>query len=256
MSLERALQYLNILAAIALVLRLSVAHLAHIYRSFFLLICYEAVSGLLGLAFTESWMKFDYRLYWLWLRPVELSLYLAVCYSIVRRLLTDHPGIYSVSRRITTACFVLALLTSVLSAQLEYSAGIHNLPVNIALIAERAVYTGALVVLLLSLSYLLWFPVGVTRNLAVLSSGLVIFFASDTTLVLARNLWSPQSLRLVSTVLGGISTACLVFWAVCISAIGERTTVRPGHSWKADDQQKVLAQLDALNAALIRNARS
>jgi hypothetical protein len=256
MPLERALLCLNICAAVILAARLSVSHLGGIYRSFLLLVCYVAASEAVALAFRQGLVSFNYRIYWLALRPVEWALYIGVSYAVVRRLLTDHPGIYSVSKKITAGCFAIALAVSAFSAAMEYgSVGTNDIMVNVALVLQRAVCTGTLLVLVLSLAYLLWFPVEVPRNVAILSTGLVIYFASETTLLLARNVWSPDSLRLVSTLMMLISTACIVVWLFFLNSAGERTTVRPGHSWKTDDQQRVLARLEALNAALVRNAR-
>lgn len=257
MPLETAFHYANICAAIGLVTRLRASHLGSLYRYFFLLMCYEAIFGSLEVCIRLEWLRIDYRSLWLLLQPVRWILYIAVCYSLMQRLLVDHPGIYSVSKKVLIGCFAFAGLISILSGRIEYgTSGLENLPVNIGLIIDRAVCTGALLVLLLTLGYLLWFPVEVARNVAFLSAGLVIYLASETTLLLARNIWSPQSLRLVSTVLILISTACLIAWAFVLNSVGERRTVRPGHSWNPDSQQKLLTQLDALNAVLVRNSRT
>jgi hypothetical protein len=256
MPIETAFHYLNICAALILAIRLYTSNLRDSYRWFLVLICYETVFGFLAIGIRLHLLRLDYRLLWLCLEPIQWILYFAVCYSLVRRILTDHPGIYSVSKKILIGCFALSALISVLSGQMEYRAtGMDDLPVNILLIVDRAVSTGALLVLLLSLGYLLWFPVEVARNVAYLSAGLVVYFASETCLLLARDIWSPQSLRLVSTVLILISTACLVTWIFCLNSVGERVPVRPGHSWKPEEQQRLMSQLDALNAALLRNAR-
>jgi hypothetical protein len=257
MALETAFHYANICAATVLAVRLFTSHLAHLYRPFLLLVCYGIGADVLSVAVRQQWLPIDYRSLWLLLQPVEWVLYIAVSYGLMQRLLSHHPGIYSVSKKVLLGCFTLALIVSVCSARLEYgSSTIENLPVNVGLIIERAVCTGALLVLVLSLAYLLWFPVEVARNVAFLSAGLVIYFASETALLLARNIWSPQSLRLVSTVLILISTVCLITWAFLLNSAGERSMVRPGHSWSPDDQQRLLTQLDALNSVLVRNSRT
>lgn len=256
MAIETAFHYANICAALVLAVRLCMSQLRDSYLWFLLLICYETIFGLLAIGIRLHLLRIDYRLLWLSLDPIQWGLYFAVCYSLVQRILTDHPGIYSVSKKILLGCFILAALISLLSGRMEYrAAGVEDLPVNILLIVDRAVSTGALLVLLLSLSYLLWFPVEVTRNVAFLSAGLVIYFASETTLLLARDIWSPQSLRLVSTVLILISTACLITWIFVLNTAGEMKAVRPGHSWRPEEHQRLLDQLEALDAALARKHR-
>lgn len=256
MSLETAFHYFNICATIFLVIRLWASHLGLTYRWFVLLMCYEAGFGLLTIGIQLELLPFDYRTLWLVLQPVQWILYFAVCYSLMRGLIGNHLGIYSVSKKILLGCFALAGLVSLLSGGLEYGAlDLAFAPVNIGIIIDRAACTGALLVLLLSLGYLLWFPVEVARNTAFLSAGLLIYFAAGTVLLLTRDLWSPDSLRLVSTVMILISTACIVTWILFLNSAGEERKVRPGHSWKPEEQQRLLTQLEALNAALIRNAR-
>jgi hypothetical protein len=256
MPLETALHYVNIFASVVLVTRLWASRLGALYRSFLLLMCYEAIFGFLEICIRLEWLRVDYRSLWLFLEPIHWILYVAVCYSLMQRLLADHPGIYSVSKKVLIGCFAVAGLVSILSGRIEYGAsGLADLPVNLGLIIDRAVCTGALLVLLLTLSYLLWFPVEVARNVAFLSAGLAIYFASETALLLERNIWSPNSLRLVSTVLILISTACVVIWISFLNSAGEQRTVRPGHSWNPNDRQKLLTQLDALNSVLVRNHR-
>jgi hypothetical protein len=58
--------------------------------------------------------------------------------------------------------------------------------------------------------------------------------------------------RQISSVAMGVSVACLVFWAIGLSRQGEKKRVVVGHQWNPGDEQRLRAQLDAINASLLR----
>ena len=190
---------------------------------------------------------------WLWSRPLDWFFYVAVVYALLHDIMMDHPGILSMSRKIFAACFAGSIVIAFVSAGLEFSAAALSGPINLGFVVERACATAALLLLMLTLVYFLWFPVEVTRNVVFICSGLVVYFAAKTTFLLARDIWSPDSLRLVSTVLIFISTGTFIYWVLSLSRIGELRTVRPGHSWKPEQQKPLMDKLDALNAVLARS---
>jgi hypothetical protein len=52
-----------------------------------------------------------------------------------------------------------------------------------------------------------------------------------------------------------METACLLVWLVYLDRRGEQRKIRPGHSWRRADQERLIGQLEAINAALVRSAR-
>jgi len=54
----------------------------------------------------------------------------------------------------------------------------------------------------------------------------------------------------------GVSVACLMFWLFCLNRRGEIRRVVVGHQWNPGDEQRLLAQLDAINASLLRSVRN
>jgi len=101
----------------------------------------------------------------------------------------------------------------------------------------------------------LWFPVRMPRNLAIFSTGFVIWFAAKTGLLLARSYWSPESVDFLSTSMNVILSACFAYWSVFITQQGETAAVRIGHSWHVGEQERLIGQLEAMNTALLRAAR-
>lgn len=255
MSVYLIAQYLNILAAFVLVIRLFQLRLADAYKVFTAFIGFEVVSS--GVVLLVFWHKLniDYRTTWLTFKPISWLLYIWVVYAILRKIMLCQRGILSVSRKVFAVCFASAGIVGVLSARVEFVVARPDAPVKLALIVERGFCTVSLLLLCVTLVYLLWFPIEVTRNSALLCSGLMVYFAVKTALLLARDIWSPDSVRLVSLILILISTACLAMWAVFLTQAGEYETVRPGHSWKPNEQERLLHQLEAINAVLLRSAK-
>ncbi|MFZ0591638.1 MAG: hypothetical protein WAM39_14325 [Bryobacteraceae bacterium] len=255
MPVELIAQYLNIFVAIVLVVRLFWLGLAASYSVFTALLCFDIVSS--AAAFLVPWhaLRIDYRVAWLLLKPVAWILYTWVVYSILQKIMFSHRGILSVSRKVFACCFAGAIAIGIMSARVEFAVARPNAPVDLALVVERGFCTMSLLLLCATLICLLWFPISVSRNAALLCSGLMVYFAAKTALLLARDVWSPDSVRLVSLALILISTACLAMWAVFLTRAGEYETVRPGHSWKPTEQDRLLHELEAINAVLLRSVK-
>jgi hypothetical protein len=152
---------------------------------------------------------------------------------------------------------VIAVVVAVISAQLEMSAAVNQtamsaLPAWVirALVLERAVLMTSLVLLATSLMCLLWFPIQVTRNAAVLCAGLLIYFGSATGILLLRGVWAFATAKVVSSLLLLLHTGCLLMWIRWINEKGETEEVRPSSLWKPEHPDKIAQQLDALSNAL------
>jgi hypothetical protein len=53
----------------------------------------------------------------------------------------------------------------------------------------------------------------------------------------------------------GVEAVCFIFWLLALSRQGEYKRVVVGHQWNPADEQKLRAQLDAINASLLRAIR-
>jgi hypothetical protein len=119
---------------------------------------------------------------------------------------------------------------------------------------DRVLSSVALLVLVSILVFMFWFPVEVSRNLIVFSTGFLVYFGAKTALRLAGSFGSNENIRLISNLVMFISGACFAYWAMFLSRQGETVPVRIGHSWHRRDQERLIGQLDAMNAALLRGA--
>ena len=123
-------------------------------------------------------------------------------------------------------------------------------------VLERVISTVALLVLVFILAFILWFPVQMPRNLAVFSVGFIVYFAAITGLLLAQSFWSHGISNGISDAIVMVPTACYAYWAIFITAEGERRSVRIGQEPRQrTDQQRLIGQLEAMNVTLLRAAR-
>jgi len=269
MNWSRAAQYVSDILALFLIIRLAAmrVRLPGVYRVFVAFLAFQLLDSLLSLAFYAFYgvlhgtLHWDYRLLWMPLQAVSWILSLWMVYALLSEILQSLPGILRFSRVLLNVIFAIAILLALLTVLPEYSvAGGAKFPhlsdrVLIAAFAmSRAIAMAALLVLASILAFILWFPVQMHRNLAAFSVGLVVYFSAKVGLLLARSYLSPESSRLLSTSMAFVVAACFAYWIVFITAHGQAIQVRWGHSWRLDDQRRLITQLESMNTALLRSA--
>jgi hypothetical protein len=79
--------------------------------------------------------------------------------------------------------------------------------------------------------------------------GLYFLFISMN--FLARSLGANPQWQ--NVLLSGSTLACLAAWGVFLTRRGERKVVSIGHKWTPEQQQRLMAQLAAINASLQRS---
>ena len=200
MPLELFTKCLNVSVAIILVFRLIRLGLFSTYKVLAAFVLYDlSVSALALLPWRWLYNHYgiDYRLVWLGARPLLWIFYVWVVYSILQRVMNEHPAVLRITRKFFAASFACAILIALVTAHFELEimgrAGPSLLAdfVGHGFIIERACLTTSLVLLAVTLSFLLWFPVEVTRNVALVCSGLLVYFSASTALMLLRNALTP-----------------------------------------------------------------
>lgn len=247
--------YANASVGAGLIARLFISGLARKHRVFTAFLCYDLALTVSVLSLAKAGFRCDYRMLWLLSRPLDWFFYVAVVYALLRDVMMQHPGIWSISRKVLVGSFASSIAIACISAGFQANSAMLSGPINLAVTLEQACVTASLLLLLATLAYFLWFPVEVTRNVASMSSGLVVYFAVKAMLPLARNLWSPHSVRLVCTALIFVSTATCLLWVLLLSRSGESRTVRVGHSWDPQQQQSLIDKLEAINKTLTHSVR-
>jgi hypothetical protein len=208
----------------------------------------------------------DYRLFYIGTTSILWIFSLAVVYSLAKAVLAELPGIFRFSRRLLNIVFPLAIIIALSTVRSEYwiaggakHSEIIGRLVVICYVLDRAISMAGLLVLMAILVFILWFPVKISRNLALLSIGFVVYFGLKTGIELLRTYAPPGTMlydRLVvlSTSASFVLVFCFVYWIIFIDTKGLKTEVRIGHSWRAAEQARLIGQLEALNLALLRSS--
>lgn len=262
MSWENTVQIVDLLLGSVLIAKLLVSGLYRVYRVFWIFLIADLLGSYAWVLTRIGPLKPDYRILWLCSSLPVWYLSLSVVYSHMKKILKNLPGLAGLSRNVLNAACISAIALGLISALVEYGAwglwDTSKLAICLAtggIIFDRMVSSIALFVFLAMLSFLLWFPVSVPRNVASLTAGLLLYFASKTALLLARGAWSPDSVRLVSFWITIVSSACFAFWIFQITPAGENAPSPLRLPRRKIDKERLVRQLEILDQSLVQAAR-
>lgn len=251
---ERVLFCLNFLAQLVLLYRLVYFKLYRIYFSLFLYWILQALPSV-ALFVTPIHSRRYVYIYW-GAQTINVLMAVFVVQDVYRIALVEHPAVASFARRTVLAVMGLAAIAAISGITLDSTvhAG-QSLAVHRFATFERSMNFLTLLFVLMVSALLLWFPIRVRRNIVVYILGFVLFSASRSFGLLLSNLLPGSETRLVSTILLGLTLACLVIWIVGIQPEGERVTATSGYRRSPESMQRLSHQLDSINAALTRFGR-
>jgi hypothetical protein len=263
-------QYVELCLGFALVAKLLSLRLHRVYGYFSILLIAD-ISGSLVWALqvrTQGTpLQFDYRTAWLVERVTVWVFTLLTVYALLGAILAQLPGILKLSRRVLNYSFAGAIVIGLLTALPEYRAALSTQVlhgrlahvISAAFIMDRVVASVALVALLFILLFLIWFPVDMSRNLAVFFSGFVVYFALKASLLVfvsVRSNADRSSLHAVSMASAILVSLIFAYWAFFITKAGEAAVARLQLArWRKRDEDLLVAQLEAMNASLLRAVR-
>jgi hypothetical protein len=170
-------------------------------------------------------------------------------YDLVLRNLT---GIASAARRYIKVAIVCAVSASLLPLGLEKKPA--TVPQYFA-ICERAILSSLLAFVLLSVIFLVYYPVPLNRNALNYSTGFAVYLVAKTVTLFVNNIRYYSWYRQINSILVAVSSACLIFWLFTLSREGEKKTVVVGHRWNMEDEKRILSRLRAINDSLLRTAK-
>ena len=274
MNWEHVVQCLKLALGILLIIRLFSTKLYRAYKLFcgFLI---ADLSGLLLYVLNKVFgviSSYFYFIAWLTLEPVIWLFTLLMVYSLLEKILVQLPGLLRLSRRLLHLVFLIALAIGLTSARYEYSAPGFAAALKVKrfivqcwiseMVFDRVVASTALLTLLAIAGFLLWFPVRIPRNLAAFSIGFAVYFTAMTVLLLTRSLWPNEALKIVTEVLkvfnllmGSVSGICFAFWIFLLSPAGEFVPSTMVIQRQPQEQERLIAQLELINDALLKTAR-
>jgi hypothetical protein len=257
-------QVVTILGSALTVLRLLTSGLYRRYRIFFayfvFLIPYSTgtlvlshLTGLRGGNGTNSNLYF-YVFYYS--EPILLLAYILVVMELYSLVLERYKGLYTLGRWAMYGAVLISGTVSVLSLlpKLGPSLPEPSRRLMYEFAAERGVDLALVIFILLIVWFLTKYPVPLSRNVVVHTVIYSIFFLSDALVLLWRTLLGYHVIEYMNVVSTVVSSACAVAWWLLLSAKGEEVPVH-GPQLRPDSEERILQQLDMLNATILKVSR-
>ena len=242
---QLALFACNLLAFVALLVRIVSIRLAKSYPA---LVVWLGVNTVLSLL---SWIVPMDLLFYHWFficaEGFTLFLYLFTVLELYGRVLRNLPGLADTAK---TLIQVAVPASAIGSASLLVFESHPVTYLDWFYRVDRTVITTLVLFVLMITTFMVWFPIRVSRNTVVYSAGYAAYLVPKGASLFLMN--SGHGVRWLSGTVGmAMSALCLLFWAVAVDRAGETSLVTLFHP---RDEARLLDQLEAINRTLLRAA--
>ena len=188
--------------------------------------------------------------------PFLLLAYILVVLELYRLVLERYKGLYTLGRwamygatLISGTISILTLLPKISPSTPEPS---KRLFYEIG--AERGVDLALVIFILLIVWFLSKYPVPLSRNVVIHTVIYSVFFLSDALALLWRTLLGFHVNDTFNVIGTAISSACAIAWWLMLSEKGEEVRVNVPEI-RAGSEERILQQLDLINATLLKVSR-
>jgi hypothetical protein len=197
-----------------------------------------------------------YRFYWEFTQPLTWFFSVWLILELYTLILEKHKGLATLGRWAQYVGFGLATLISLLVMMPQIQAVGHGSGAIFTYYyaVERGVDCSMLVFLIVILFWLTQYPVPLSRNVLVHSFVYTTLFFANSIALFARLFFGIQLWYSASNVLTIVFALCILAWLIFLTPKGEEVRLRLLH-FSADDEERVLAQLESLNRTLLRAGR-
>lgn len=245
--------WLQAFVCFVVVILLFLRGLHHSYKWFIVFLVVQACLVIAGALLLKHRNAYGWFYYYSaafgWLTPLVAAI---EAYSQVMR---KHQGIAAFGRKVLYGSLVVALAVSALTLLMR-----TDLTVSAALqtgfSAERVVRAAMLIVWVLLVGFLVWFPVSLSRNTVLHCFLFALYFLGTTAWFFVYTASDAEFRPLLRHARVGFSLLCYFAWCVLLTRRGEEVMVRIGHSWNRAEEARLLAQLDAINEHLMSTSRA
>jgi hypothetical protein len=244
---QQILLVVEIAALSILCLRMWLAALHRIYVCFFSYLLLELLQTLIPILVPLGSVLYQYM--YLASQAIIVAFSVLVVLELYSKVLRDLPGMAGTARRYIEATLSVAILIAFLLLRLGKTVANH---IGYVISFERTVMASLVVFVLLVSAFLVYYPIPLGKNVVAYSVGYAVWFltkATTTLLVTLDRSW----VRPLGSIAMAISVLCLTFWIFALSREGDAKRIVVGHQWNPEDDQRLLAQLDAINASLQRS---
>jgi|SRR5579883_5964 hypothetical protein len=247
------ISYLDLAIESALIANLFRNGLYRVYRFFFAYLAADAIETTPALIFQSNGRVYGEIYFAGQIAKVVLGFFVVL--EIYQHALAKHPALAKFGRSMAGYALVCAALISALAISVDRAipAG-RSQVVHRFNTFERSMDLWMLVLLAMIGLFIMWFPVRLKRNGVLYICGFLIYFLSRSAGLLFRNL-APQHNRSIEYGIATAAIACLTVWLTCLSPKGEEITTVVGHRWRPAEAARLVGQLDAINAKLMRYSR-
>jgi hypothetical protein len=197
-----------------------------------------------------------YQKFWVVTQAVSLVLYVWVVIEFMGLILFRHRGFYTAGRWAMVAGILVSVLISAAALIPKITAEMPQRTriLGYSYAAERAVDFSLAIFLLLMLSLLNFYAVPLSRNVLVHAVVYTIFFISSSLAMFLWTLFGLKHLETVNLVTMTVNCVCMLAWLLLLSPEGEEARVKAPW-YDPEQEQRILAHLDSLNATLLKIAR-
>lgn len=260
MFLDRYIQvlwYLNIAATAVLLVKMWKEELLVRYKALSSYLVWDLATALILV-----WVPLTRNLYaklYFSFQGLTWVLYVLTTLELFTHVLKQYPGFAVFGRRLVT----FALAVSVSIALLSMIAGINadpsapwqtQLAMNLFLLG-RVVCLTVLSFVGLSACIFLWFPLPLPANSTRFLFGYSLCFLARTILMFTLNQRGFRAAPLLNALTLTVVAGCLIYWIFQLRKAGETATLSLSRRWTAEEQQRVLDQIQSINSSLMQSRR-
>ena len=242
----------SIVANAAAACRLCQLGLHRTYRFFFAYLVFAAIRSLILLPFSVR--SNAYVMIYAATAPILWVFYVLVVLEVYSLVLRNYAGIYSLGRWALYGALSFSVAVSILTLIPSWGNERFRLLFWCTTV-ERGVVFSLVIFLLLILFFLSRYPVALSRNIIVHCIVYAIFFMGISMTILIRNVVGHELMRELNEMVMVLSAACYLVWIFAITQKGESRIVTLRHNWAISHEQRLIRQLDSINATLLRAAQ-
>jgi len=253
-ALGQGLWYANLAALAVLLARFAQTGIYRTYRFLFASFAVLATGSLamMQIPFRSNAYGFAYI-------ANETAVHLVTVFAVIeiyRIALEAHRGLADFGRASVAVAAGLALGVAAVVGVLDRTVPQgQSVILHRFFLAERSLDLIIVVFLLLIAVFVTWFPVEMSRNTALSISGFTLIYLGRAAGLLAANLLPRTYLAAVNDAFLGAETLVIVLWALAIRQEAPDQERVAGHFWNRDAFDRLTAQLNTINTALVRLGR-
>ena len=227
-SIEQAMWYINMAAAIVLFARLYVQGLVRAYPFLFAYLFADTLEQMVAWAFAQH--RYIYTEIYFASQTLKVALGIFVVLELCQLALAQQPALARFCRRVFGYLFAIAVACGLINLLLEFEGADRQRGALLVrlLRLERSVDLFAFIALISIAGFLLLFPVRVRRNVVIWLGGVLLYSFSRWAGLLLTNRF-PQLTHELSVAMLAASLGCLIGWSLMLEREGEKEIVVIGH---------------------------